>query len=97
MRKEKGAISVFVLLAMLFFLAFIMVYYNTVQEKNKTQQGTTQILTELYDSNKDANAIYSMMYSNSTVDFNTIVKTDEQSNIVNSANYIAVDGVIYKK
>ena len=97
MRRENGAISMFALFAMLFFLAFIMVYYNAVQEKGKTQQETTGILSEVYDKNKDINAIYSTMYYTNSVDFNTIVKTEEQLNVINIANYIAVDGVIYKK
>lgn len=97
MKKENGAISIFVLIAMLFFLAFIMVSYNTVQEKGKTQQGTTQVLTDLYDADEDINAVYSRIYSNTTVDLNTVTKTREQNEVVNTANYIAVDGVIYKK
>ena len=36
MRKNNGAISIFVIIAMLFFLAFILVSYNVVQEKGKT-------------------------------------------------------------
>ena len=97
MKNNTGAISIFALIAMLFFLAFIMVSYNTVQEKGKTQQGTTGVLTEIYDQDKDINAVYSKMYSNTAVDFNTIVKTEEQENVINNANFIAVDGVIYKK
>ena len=97
MKNDRGAISIFALFAMLFFLAFIMVSYNNVQEKGKTQQGTTGVLTEIYDQEQDINAVYSKMYSNTVVDFNTIVKTEEQSNVVNTAKYIAVDGVIYKK
>ena len=97
MRNEKGAISIFVLIAMLFFLAFIMVSYNTVQEKGKTQQGTTQVLTDLYDTDEDINAIYSRIYSNDIVDLNAVVKTEVQNEVVNTANYIAVDGIIYKR
>lgn len=97
MKNDRGAISIFALFAMLFFLAFIMVSYNNVQEKGKTQQGTTGVLTEIYDQEQDINAVYSKIYSNTVVDFNTIVKTEEQSNVVNTAKYIAVDGVIYKK
>ena len=37
MRKNNGAISIFVIIAMLFFLAFILVSYNVVQEKGKTR------------------------------------------------------------
>lgn len=97
MKKENGAISIFVLIAMLFFLAFIMVSYNTVQEKGKTQQGATQVLIELYDADEDINAVYSRIYSNTTVDLNSVVKTEEQNDVINAANYIAVDGIVYKK
>lgn len=97
MRKDNGAISVFVLIAMLFFLAFIMVSYNNVQEKGKTQQETTGVLTDIYDSGEDINAVYTQIYTNTSVDLNTVVKTDAQTNVVNTANYIAVDGTIYKR
>lgn len=97
MRKDRGAISVFVLIAMLFFLAFIMVSYNTVQEKGKTQQETTQVLKGVYDTGEDINAVYSQKYSGAITDLNTVTKTDEQANVAATANYIAIDGVIYKR
>lgn len=97
MRKNDGSISLFVLIAMLFFLAFIMVSYNIVQKKGKTQQETTQVLKEAYSSEEDINAVYSKIYSNTNIDLNTVVKTEEQTNVINTANYIAVDGIIYKK
>ena len=97
MRKENGAISIFVLISMLFFLAFIMVSYNNVQEKGKTQQETTGVLSDMYDTGDDINAVYTQIYTNTSVNLNTVVKTDAQANVVNTANYIAVDGVIYKR
>lgn len=97
MRKSNGAISVFVIIAMLFFLTFIIVSYNTVQNSGKTQQGTTQVLKKIYDQDENMNAIYAEKYSGAITDLNTVVKTTEQSGVTATANYIAVDGVIYKK
>ena len=97
MRKDNGAISIFVIIAMLFFLAFILVSYNTVQEKGKTQQESTKILKTAYDKEDDINAIYSQKYSGAITDLNTVVKTDAQSNVASTANYIAVDGTVYKR
>lgn len=97
MRKNNGAISIFVIIAMLFFLAFILVSYNTVQEKSKTQQESTKILKTIYDKDDDINAIYAQKYSGEIIDLNTVIKTDAQLNVVSTANYIAVDGTVYKK
>ena len=97
MRKNNGAISIFVIIAMLFFLAFILVSYNVVQEKGKTKQESTKILKSMYDKDADINAIYSQKYSGAITDLNTVVKTEEQSNVTAVANYIAVDGTVYKR
>lgn len=97
MRKDNGAISVFVIIAMLFFLAFIMVSYSTVQKKAMTQQETTKVLKSVYDEDVDINAIYSQKYSGVVTNLNSVVKTSEQSNVTSTANYIAVDGIIYKR
>lgn len=97
MKSEKGAISVFVLFSMLFFLAFMMISFSMVQQKGKTQQGTTEVLQDVYKSDTDVNIIYSEIVVENSTDLNTVVKTAEQENAINSASYMAVDGVIYKK
>jgi hypothetical protein len=48
LKKQKGAISLYVLLAMLFFLMFMIGAYIIVSEKNKSQINTTTQLRSLY-------------------------------------------------
>jgi hypothetical protein len=57
MRDDKGAIALFALLAMMFFLIFIMVAYNNVAIKGKTQIETTTLLRSEYDTGETASDI----------------------------------------
>ena len=54
MNRKKGAISIFALLSMMFFLIFIMVAYNNVSQKGKTQVETEEILVNYYKSQRTA-------------------------------------------
>ena len=54
MNKRKGAISIFALLSMMFFLIFIMVAYSNVAQKGKTQVETEEILVKYYKSLRTA-------------------------------------------
>lgn len=58
-KNEKGAISIFALLSMMFFLIFIMVAYNNVTQKGKTQVETEGILVDSYKSTQTAAEIIS--------------------------------------
>ena len=53
-KMNKGAISIFALLSMMFFLIFIMVAYNNVTQKGKNQVETQEILVRYYKSNRTA-------------------------------------------
>lgn len=57
MNRKKGAISIFALLSMMFFLIFIMVAYNNVSQKGKTQVETEGILVNYYKSERTATEI----------------------------------------
>ncbi|MBR2290379.1 MAG: hypothetical protein IJ867_07380 [Clostridia bacterium] len=52
--RNKGAISIFALLSMMFFLIFIMVAYNNVMQKGKTQVETEGVLVDYYKSSQTA-------------------------------------------
>lgn len=97
MRKENGAISVFVLLSMLFFLTFIMISFSIVQQKGKNQQATTEVLKDIYKSEVDLESIYASRLVEGESDIENKLKTQEQIDNYTNATYIAVDGVIYKK
>ena len=48
MRNNKGAISLFALISMVFFLIFIVVAYNNVWQKGKNQVEVESVLSENY-------------------------------------------------
>jgi hypothetical protein len=90
MRKDRGVISLFALLAMMFFLIFIMIAYNNVSSKGKTQVETTGVLMDYYDSEE---------YGGSLTDSITGKSSDEKSKIssISTGQYIFINGKIYKK
>lgn len=61
MRDNKGAIAVFTLLAMLFFLIFAMVIYRNIAAKSRTQVETTEVLLDIYNADTDTAAVYEKM------------------------------------
>lgn len=85
MRNEKGAIAIFTLLAMMFFLVFIMVGYSNVALKTKTQVETTSVLVDEYKSDSDSSAILSEKMAGNTTT-NTARTTAENAAITNTAN-----------
>ncbi len=50
MRSNRGAIALFALLSMMFFLIFVMVAYNNVSQKSRTQVDTEGVLVNYYRS-----------------------------------------------
>ena len=101
MKKNKGAISIFALLSMMFFLIFIMVAYNNVAQKGKTQVETEEILVDYYKSAVNATEIVQGLDGGTvtSANKNTILKETEQQNKVitaNNGNYVYSNGKIYK-
>ena len=64
-KNQKGAISVFVLLAMLFFLVFIMSAYAITARKVQTQTMTLSQLQYYYK--RDPATIASTKYSSTSI------------------------------
>ena len=95
MRNNKGAIAIFTLLAMLFFLIFVMVGFNNISSKSKVQVETTGVLLDSYKSDSNSEAILDeIMAGNLSED---VIKTSDESSVSNnSGKYIAISGKIYK-
>lgn len=108
MKNKKGAIAIFTLLAMMFFLIFIMVAYNNVSSKSKMQFSTDSILLKTYSSD-----IYADDYYNSIMDgdikksdnstYLSKIKSTKESETIDSTTiesdvnkYICLHGKIYR-
>ena len=101
MKRNKGAISIFALLSMMFFLIFIMVAYNNVNQKGRTQVETEGVLVDYYKENQSATEIVSSL-NGGTVTSSTmtnLIKEKAEQNVVGSTNigkYVYSNGKIYK-
>ena len=96
MRDNKGAIAIFTLLAMLFFLIFVMMIYSNISSKAKMQVQTTEVLLDMYTSDTSSSAILEQMMAGDLID----VKTSDQEEVAESVSsddslYLAIDGKIY--
>lgn len=94
MKDNKGAIAIYALLAMLFFLIFVMVAYNNISSKTKTQIETTGVLVDSYKSDSDSTAVYNQMLAGDA-SIDDIRTDDEESVLDESGKYIAIKGKIY--
>ena len=100
MKKNKGVISMFVLLAMMFFLIFITVAYNNVAQKGKTQVETEEILLEYYRSVQGADGITAGLDAGSVNDTSKeelLRGSAQQQKVSTQTNkYIYSNGKIYR-
>lgn len=94
MKDNKGAIAIYALLAMLFFLIFVMVAYNNISSKTKTQIETTGVLVDSYKSDSASTAVYNQMLAGDA-SIDDIRTDDEESVLDESGKYIAIKGKIY--
>lgn len=107
-KMNKGAISIFALLSMMFFLIFIMVAYNNVMQKAKTQVETEGILVDYYNSTQSAEEIINsksgtdISIADTTENKQKKLKHSAQLNEVESSDsgnvnkYIYSNGKVYK-
>lgn len=101
-KNQKGAISLFVVLSMLFFLAFMLGAYSMVTRRNAAQLEAVRETAKIYDSGVDANSVYDSMMA--TIDGSIIpISTPEQLkslqditevNTTTTANY-TINGKLY--
>lgn len=98
---NKGVISIFALLSMMFFLIFIMVAYNNVAQKGKTQIETEEILVEYYHSAQSADDIAVALDGGDIFESakTELLKETAEQNMVNDTNknkYVYSNGKIYR-
>jgi len=102
-KMNKGAISIFALLSMMFFLIFIMVAYNNVMQKAKVQVETEGALVVYYESSQTASERISDANGGNVNGTNkgSVLRDTTQQNQVTSGNasankYVYSNGKIYK-
>ncbi len=101
MKKNKGAISIFALLSMMFFLIFVMVAYNNVSQKGRTQVETEGVLVDYYKSPVTASEINKAKFAGNVQSSDSskyLKETAEQGKVSteNSGKYVCSNGKIYK-
>lgn len=94
LKNENGVISVFAMLAMLFFLLFILGSYLAVSRSNRTQNEANKEVLKLYSSETNAQDVYDSMISNQ---YEVIpIYTYEQVNAIeNDKLFWAINGKVY--
>ena len=90
---EKGAISILVILTMLFFVSFLVVTYIFVSNKADIQMEATRQVKDMYE--QDANEIYNSYFANNETETNVIIPiyTVEQLLKIGSNEYIQIKEV----
>ena len=97
MKSKKGAISIFALLSMMFFLIFIMVAYNNVAQKSKTQVETEEILVSYYKPTRSAQEIVNAINGGTTTKaslkgcFNNKTEVTNGSYVLSNGKYYLVN------
>lgn len=100
-KRNKGAISIFALLSMMFFLIFIMVAYNNVMQKGKTQVETQGILVDYYKKSQTASEITSSKIDSNKVsndNSNLYLKENAEKEKItgNNGKFVFSNGKIYE-
>lgn len=92
-RKQRGAISLFALLSMLFFLIFLLGVFATISNRNRTQTQTLTEIKEIY--NKDAELIYWLKIA--PKDAIVPIYTKEQLKLIDNGTdtYVEINERIY--
>lgn len=99
-KNQKGAISLFVILAMLFFLAFMLGVFSITTRRNAAQLEAVRETAKIYSSGIDANAVYDSMLATSTdvvIPISTkeqLVKVRDITGTSTTANY-TINGKLY--
>lgn len=91
-KSQKGAITLIVLVTMLFLTAFLMSMYIGIANKAGTSAETTKQIAEKYNNLEEANAIYDSYFANSDV---IPIYTREHLEKIGSGEQIGINGKIY--
>ena len=89
-KSEKGAISIFVMVAMLFFLASIRGIYLISSKRAQTQTQSLGLTQKIYNTT-DAESVYDAKFATGTVP----IYTQEQLYAVDTGNQVEIDEKIY--
>lgn len=94
LKNQKGVISVFAMLAMLFFLLFILGSYLAVSRSNRTQKEANEEVLKIYSTEVNAQDVYDSMI---TTSYEVVpIYTYEQADCIgNSQVFWAINGKIY--
>lgn len=91
-KSEKGAITLVVLVGMLFLTVFLMSVYIKLSNKAQTSTETTEQIARQYNNIKDVNNIYDSYFANTDV---VPIYTKEQLAKIGSDEEVLIDGKVY--
>ena len=91
-KSQKGAITLIVLVTMLFLMAFLMSLYIRISNKAQTSVETTSEIAKKYNNIDDADTIYNSYFATEDV---IPIYTVEQLKKLGSGEQIEIDGKIY--
>lgn len=91
-KSEKGAITLVVLVGMLFLTAFLMSMYISIANKAQNSAETTKQISEKYNNIDEAEAIYDSYFANTDV---IPIYTKEQLTKVGSGDQVLINGKVY--
>ena len=90
LKSEKGAITMIVLVSVLFIMAFLISLYIRVANKAQASAETTKQIAQKYNNLDELNSIYEKVE-----DKVIPIKTREQLEKIGSGEQVLIDGKIY--
>lgn len=92
LKSEKGAITLVVLIGMLFLTAFLMSMYIQIANRAQNSAETTKQIEEQYNNLNEANALYDSYFANTNV---IPIYTKEQLAKIGSGEQILINNKVY--
>lgn len=92
-KNQKGAISVFVVVTMLFFLITIVGVYTIASKRAQTQTESVELVKGKYYTEGEEQALYQQKVSNATT--NLPIYTKEQLWSVGTGKKVEMEGTVY--
>lgn len=93
LKNQKGAISIFVLMAMLFFLVTMLGVYTITSKRAQTQTESVELVKEKYYTEGEEQVLYQQKVSNATN--NLPIYTKEQLWSVGTGKKVEMEGTVY--
>lgn len=92
-KNQNGAISVFVVVTMLFFLLTIVGIYTIASRRAQTQTESVELIKEKYYTEGEEQTLYQQKVSNATT--NLPIYTKEQLWSVGTGKKVEIEGMVY--